>query len=56
MYHCKGYCGLSCVDGSCPQIEDKSYDCSECWLYKGCDDCCYVDSEYCTNYDTQNFS
>lgn len=53
---CDGYCGVSCVDGSCPianyeDYEERGYDvvhnCSECYLYKGCEDCCFKDTEIC---------
>ena len=44
---CPNYCGLACVDGNCPKIEYGRYHCNECWLYKGCEDCCFKDSEYC---------
>lgn len=45
---CGAYCGVACVDGSCPKIENKQYHCVECWLYKGCKDCCFNgDIDYC---------
>lgn len=58
---CKSYCGVACVDGTCPianmeEYEERGYDithnCNECWYYKGCDDCCLDNlSEYCPKYD-----
>lgn len=47
--YCIGYCGVACVDGSCPYA-DKPYrepQCDECWLYKGCEDCCFDGTEQC---------
>jgi len=44
---CPNYCGLACVDSNCPKIENRRYHCNECWLYKGCEDCCFRGSEYC---------
>lgn len=46
--HCPNYCGLSCVNGSCPnalayEYSDYGYEhctCEECWFYRGCEDCC----------------
>lgn len=43
MNYCTGYCGLACVDGSCPRIENRVYSCSECWLFRGCEDCISAD-------------
>lgn len=43
MDYCSSYCGLACVDGSCPKIEVCLFDCSECWKYVGCDDCIHLD-------------
>lgn len=40
---CHDYCGLHCVDGTCPKIENNEYTCEECWLYKGCEDCYFAD-------------
>lgn len=47
--YCIGYCGVACVDGSCPYA-DKPYrepQCDECWLYKGCEDCYFDGTEQC---------
>lgn len=45
---CDAYCGVACVDGSCPKIENKQYRCVDCWLYKGCKDCCFDgDIDFC---------
>ena len=55
--YCKGYCGVSCVDGSCPialreEYLERGYDlirnCNECLYYHGCEDCCFFGTEYCT--------
>lgn len=44
---CPGYCGLACVDGTCPKIENIRYCCEDCWLYKGCEDCCFNGTDMC---------
>lgn len=54
---CRSYCGLACVDGSCPMANydeymERGYDivhsCSECHYYRGCDDCYFADKpDYC---------
>lgn len=44
---CAGYCGLACVNGTCPKIENRRYHCIDCWLYKGCEDCCFKGTVYC---------
>lgn len=38
---CPEYCGVACVNGTCPQIENTRYRCDECWLYEGCEDCAF---------------
>lgn len=64
---CENYCGVACVDGSCPVANLEEYiergydlvkDCEECNYYKGCEDCCFNgDNKYCpklsTDTDTQ---
>lgn len=56
MKRCKYYCGVACVDGSCPianreEYEERGYDvvhnCKECGYYNGCDDCAFKNTEYC---------
>ena len=57
MTRCEAYCGVACVDGSCPLASrldyyDRGYDtindCDECHYYKGCEDCCFDgDIDYC---------
>lgn len=56
MSRCKGYVGLSCVDGTCPKANAEEYvkrcmdvikNCDECFYYKGCEDCALFDTEYC---------
>lgn len=47
-FTCSDYCGLSCVDGSCPNALSEEYpdffcgetSCEECGNNKGCEDCC----------------
>lgn len=57
MKHCKGYCGVACVDGTCPAANREEYEerdipvprnCRECHMYRGCEDCCLDGTEYCT--------
>ena len=57
MKQCTAYCGLSCVDGSCPianrdEYAERGYDvpqdCNDCYCYKGCEDCAFDGTEYCT--------
>ena len=57
MKYCKGYCGVACVDGTCPAANLEEYEeqyipitrnCRECYMYKGCEDCYFADTEYCT--------
>lgn len=54
MKVCKAYCGVACIDGSCPNAwrEDnpeyfqdvygtlKPLKCKDCSYNKGCEDCC----------------
>ena len=52
MKYCKDYCGVTCVNGNCPNIP-REYDeqkhirihCSKCWYYKGCEDCYFRDNK-----------
>lgn len=53
---CERYCGISCVDGSCPKANFEEYaergmdvvrSCDECPYYRGCVDCCFSGTEYC---------
>ena len=53
---CKGYCGVACVDGSCPialreEYEERGYDvvhsCKECHYYRGCEDCAFEGTKQC---------
>lgn len=57
LKRCQDYCGVACVDGSCPianreEYAERGYDvvdsCDECHHYRGCDDCCFEgDVKYC---------
>lgn len=56
MKVCKGYCGIVCVDGSCPKANQEEYEercmnviknCKDCPFYKGCEDCVFFDTQYC---------
>ncbi len=45
---CCSYVGLACVDGSCPGCHSlRGFNCDECWLYRGCVDCAFVDGPEC---------
>lgn len=55
---CKNYCGLSCVNGSCPRALREEYEdmvmpgiysCDECGYYKGCEDCAFDGTAYCSH-------
>lgn len=54
--HCKGYCGVACVNGSCPialssEYEERGcdvvHDCNECHYYRGCEDCAFDGTDIC---------
>ena len=56
MKQCKNYCGLACVDGTCPVANQEEYqercipviwNCNDCHMYKGCEDCYFNGTEYC---------
>ena len=56
MKQCKQYCGMACVDGTCPTANREEYEeqcipvvrnCRECHHYRGCEDCCFNGTEYC---------
>lgn len=56
MTICSGYCGVSCVDGSCPIADYEEYaergydvvrDCEECIYYEGCKDCAFENTDMC---------
>lgn len=60
MEVCKGYCGVACVDGSCPianrdEYAERGYDvinsCSECSCYNGCKDCAFNGTSMCIKGD-----
>lgn len=57
---CKSYVGVVCVNGICPVANMDEYEercaplikkCSECFYYRGCEDCALADTEYCANND-----
>lgn len=64
MKYCKSYCGVCCIDGTCPKANEEEYSergcdvpksCKECYRYKGCEDCYFADTEMCImNDDSQN--
>lgn len=50
--NCPAYCGVACIDGSCPiiQLSTEAYRvkrCENCILNKGCEDCRFDGTEYC---------
>ena len=53
--HCMNYCGVTCVNGSCPNALANEYpeygyehcDCKECAYYKGCTDCVFYGTDMC---------
>lgn len=47
-YVCPDYCGIACVDGFCPKINNIKYSCIDCWKNKGCEDCIHAFDEYCS--------
>lgn len=53
---CKSYCGVTCVDGTCPaanrdEYGERGYDivdnCENCFYYNGCEDCYFKGTEMC---------
>lgn len=54
---CPNYCGITCVNGHCPNIPDEfsEYEfcvpfpitCEDCFYNRGCEDCCFYGTEYC---------
>lgn len=52
---CEGYCGVACVDGSCPialyhedfTLFERKPSCKDCFYYKGCEDCYFKDTDMC---------
>lgn len=56
MEICKGYCGITCVNGSCPialadEYAERGMDvirsCEDCCYYKGCEDCAFRGTDIC---------
>lgn len=56
MKRCKKYVGMACIDGACPKANSEEYaercmdvisNCDDCFYYKECEDCLFVDTEYC---------
>lgn len=54
--YCKNYVGIACVDGSCPVALREEYaeccgpvlyNCAECWMYRGCEDCAFDGTDMC---------
>lgn len=52
---CINYCGVTCVDGNCPNVLADAYaeyghkhiTCGECWFYEGCSDCVFFGTSRC---------
>ena len=64
MSRCPNYCGVTCVNGSCPNALADEYPeygyihctCAECGYYKGCEDCCFADKpDYCSSKDKEKY-
>lgn len=65
MEKCEKYVGLACIDGTCPMALSDVFEdmciplvskCSDCFYYRGCEDCALADTEYCnsqSNVDTK---
>ena len=61
---CEHYCGVACVDGSCPvanldEYAERGYDvirsCDECPYYEGCNDCAWDgDARFCPNVEAES--
>lgn len=60
---CFGYCGISCVDGSCPIANMEEYqercipvvwNCSQCHYCRFCEDCAFLGMEDICPYDMYN--
>ena len=65
MEKCEGYCGISCIDGSCPiaradEYAERGYDivdnCDECYRYGGCDDCYFEGTDLCSKLRADNIA
>lgn len=61
---CPNYCGITCVDGSCPNAMAEEYQeygyehctCEDCGYYEGCGDCCFADKpEYCSDSEKEKY-
>lgn len=48
MRRCRDYCGVACIDGTCPKANREEYierdypvvnNCRGCHFYRGCEDC-----------------
>lgn len=53
---CDGYCGVACVDRSCPIANADTYAeygmdvirrCEDCCYYRGCEDCIFEGTDLC---------
>lgn len=62
MKMCRGYVGVTCINGNCPNAlrEDypdfypKKIKCSECFYNLQCEDCSFADTEYCLKEEKEN--
>lgn len=52
--YCEHYCGVTCIDGTCPKALEDEYmergievpvNCANCWYYKGCEDCAFCSED-----------
>lgn len=60
---CERYCGVTCVDGSCPianrdEYAERGYDvirdCDECIYYAGCEDCAFAETDICPEFKKES--
>lgn len=50
MEICGGYCGVTCVNGYCPNANmdgGKQISCEDCFYYEGCEDCAFAGTKDC---------
>lgn len=60
---CKGYLGVSCVNGTCPIALREEYEeygipvvrsCNDCHKYNGCEDCAWEGTKQCVKAGGEN--
>ena len=48
--YCSGYYGENCSDDKCLYLKNETESCQDCKFNKGCVDCYYRNSQYCTRF------